>query len=87
MNKNPQNYGTMSSTPDVQFEGHSSSSVFNSLCDNIVTNIYTINSSWKSLENALKSLGTNRNNKGLRDKMYVIYMHTVLFLNFYLPLL
>ncbi|KAF2902845.1 hypothetical protein ILUMI_03339 [Ignelater luminosus] len=76
MNKQPQNYGTMSSTQEVQFEGSSISSEFNSLCDNIVTNIYTINSSWKTLDNALKSLGTSRDNQGLRDKIHVTQLST-----------
>lgn len=69
MNKQPQNYGTMASAQEVNFEGSSITSECNSLCDNIVTNIYTINSSWKTLDNALKSLGTSRDNQGLRDKM------------------
>lgn len=77
MNKNLQNYGTMSSdNADVHFEGSSNSTEFNSICDNIVTNIYTINSSWKTLENALKSLGTPRDNKGLRDKIHVTQLST-----------
>ncbi|KAF5281980.1 hypothetical protein FQA39_LY00504 [Lamprigera yunnana] len=77
MDKNLQNYGTMSSdAADVRFEGPSNATEFNSLCDNIVTNIYTINSSWKTLENALKSLGTTRDNQGLRDKIHVTQLST-----------
>lgn len=64
-----QNYGTMSEVPDIQFEGSSANPQFNSLCDNVVTNMYNINSSWKYLDNALKNIGTSKDNKGLRDKM------------------
>ncbi|GJQ78807.1 putative glycosyltransferase like family [Trypoxylus dichotomus] len=60
----------METTSDVQFAG-TSSNEFNSLCDNIVTNIYTINSSWKTLDSALKAIGTPRDNKGLRDTIHV----------------
>lgn len=81
MSYQPQNYGTMSSHPsDVQFGGGGSSAEFNSLCDNIVTNIYTINSSWKVLENGFKNLGTNRDNQGLRDKMLVVLNTSISFL-------
>lgn len=68
--KSTANYGTMETTSDVQFAG-TSSNEFNSLCDNIVTNIYTINTSWKTLDSSLKAIGTPRDNKGLRDNMYV----------------
>ncbi|KAF5284593.1 hypothetical protein FQR65_LT02419 [Abscondita terminalis] len=77
MDRTLQNYGTMSSdNTDVHFEGGSNTSEFNSICDNIVTNIYTINSSWKTLESALKSLGTTRDTKGLRDKIHVTQLST-----------
>lgn len=69
MNNRPINYGATSST-DVKFSGGVSEE-FNNACDNVVTNIYTINSSWKTLDSALKNLGTAKDNKGLRDKMYV----------------
>ncbi|KAI4462671.1 syntaxin [Holotrichia oblita] len=68
--KSTVNYGTMETTSDVQFAG-TSSNEFNSLCDNIVTNIYTINTSWKTLDSALKAIGTPRDNKGLRDNIHV----------------
>lgn len=71
MNKKPTNYGATNTT-EIQFAGGSSTE-FNSFCDSVVTNIYTINASWKTLDVALKSLGTSRDNKGLRDKMFVLF--------------
>ena len=65
--KSPATYGTMSSAPDVSFSENTVE--FNTLCDNIVTNIYTINTSWKTLDGALKNIGTSKDNKSLRDKM------------------
>lgn len=62
----PQNYGSIS--PTVGFSGDQTSE-FNSYCDNVVTNIYTVNSSLKTLENALKNIGTNKDNQGVRNKM------------------
>ncbi|KAB0799255.1 hypothetical protein PPYR_07229 [Photinus pyralis] len=71
------NYGTISSnSDDAQFQGTSNSSEFNSLCDNIVTNIYTINTGWKTLEQALKTIGTSRDNQGVRDKIHVSQLST-----------
>lgn len=67
MNRQPQNYGSFS-TPVAGFSGESSTA-FNNYCDNVVTNIYTINASLKTLENALKTIGTNRDNQGIRNNM------------------
>lgn len=69
MSRVPQNYGSIS-TPVAGFSGESSTA-FNNYCDNVVTNIYTINSSLKTLDNALKTIGTSRDNPGLRNKMWV----------------
>lgn len=63
----PQNYGSIY-TPVAGFSGEGSAA-FNNYCDNVVTNIYTINTSLKTLENALRTLGTSRDNQGLRNKM------------------
>lgn len=69
------NYGTMGSrnpsiVPSVSFAGPTvSPTELKNLTENITTNIYTINSSWKNLENSLKLIGTARDNQGLRDKM------------------
>lgn len=64
-----QNYGSIS-TPAVEFSGSDNSSLdFNNLCDDVVTNVYTINSSAKTLEGAAKTIGTAKDNQGLRNKM------------------
>lgn len=67
MNRPQQNYGSFSSS--VAGISGDSSSTFNNYCDSVVTNIYTINASLKTLENALKTIGTNRDNQGLRNNM------------------
>jgi len=60
-------YGaTEARVPDVQF---SNPTEFYNLCESITTNVYTINQSWKQLDEALKLLGTDRDSAGLRDKM------------------
>lgn len=63
-----QNYGSMSDTSEVNFNAGNLTE-FNCLCDSVVTNIYTINSSWKMLENGIKNIGTNKDNQGMRDKL------------------
>lgn len=75
MHRQHQNYGATSSTREIDFVG-SISTEFNSLCDSIVTNIYTINSSVKTLENSLKQIGTNADNQGLRHKIHVVQLST-----------
>ncbi|XP_018572998.1 syntaxin-12 [Anoplophora glabripennis] len=70
----PQNYGSISS-PTVGFSGEQTSE-FNSYCDNVVTNIYTVNSSLKTLDNALKNIGTQKDNQGLRNKIHVTQLST-----------
>ncbi|KAJ8929023.1 hypothetical protein NQ314_018334 [Rhamnusium bicolor] len=74
MNRPSQNYGSISS-PTVGFND-SISTEFNSYCDNVVTNIYTVNSSLKSLENALKNIGTKKDNQGLRNNIHVTQLST-----------
>lgn len=64
----PQNYGSISDSPEVNFNGGNPLE-YNSLCDSVVTNIYTINTSWKTLENGLKFIGTNKDNQGARNKL------------------
>lgn len=51
--------------PDVGF----SPTELYSLSENITTNIYTINASFRTLDRALKHIGTNKDNQGLRDKV------------------
>jgi hypothetical protein len=65
------NYGAIgSSVPDVGFLGlqFSPTELYN-LSENITTNINTIIKSWKNLEQALKNIGTDKDNQGLRDKV------------------
>lgn len=76
MNRIPQNYGSIS-TPSVGFSGDNFSE-FSNYCDNVVTNIYTINSSLKTLENALKIIGTKKDNQGLRNNMLVFFCTSVI---------
>ncbi|XP_060531438.1 syntaxin-12 [Cylas formicarius] len=69
-------YGSIGE-PDVGFSGNQTlSKDLNSLCDNIVTNVYTINSSLKSLENALKVIGSAKDNAGVRNKVHVTQLST-----------
>ncbi|XP_067012918.2 syntaxin-7 [Anabrus simplex] len=68
------NYGSTnpSAEPTVGFAGtHFSPTELYNLSENIATNIYTINSSGKTLQQALKSIGTDRDNQGVRDKVHV----------------
>lgn len=77
MNRPQQNYGSFSSS--VAGISGDSSSTFNNYSDSVVTNIYTINASLKTLENALKTIGTNRDNQGLRNNMWVLVIFKILF--------
>lgn len=67
----PRSYGATSESliPNVDFSSSSLHPEFNSVGDSITTNIYTINSSIKQLDDAFKGLGTKRDSQGLRDKM------------------
>ncbi|CAH1993993.1 unnamed protein product [Acanthoscelides obtectus] len=78
MSRPSQNYGSISNpNPNIGFSGGSSNSTeFNSYCDNVVTNIYTINSSLKTLDNALKVIGTKKDSPGLRNKVHVTQLST-----------
>lgn len=40
-----------------------------SLSESIATNVYTINSSLKQLDDTLKAIGTKKDSQGLRDKV------------------
>ncbi|XP_074037650.1 syntaxin 13 [Leptinotarsa decemlineata] len=72
----PHSYGSITSPPAVDFSGSSNSSEFNSYADNVVTNIYTINSSIKTLDNALKVIGTKKDNQGVRNQIHVTQLST-----------
>jgi hypothetical protein len=65
------NYGTVcNNVPNVGFAGlqFSPTELYN-LSENITTNINTIIRSWRNLEHLLKSIGTDKDNQGLRDKV------------------
>lgn len=70
MNRNTTNYGSITD-PVVGFSGTSNDILRNSLFDDIVTNVFTINSSIKTLQDALKAIGTSRDNTGLRNTIHV----------------
>jgi len=74
MYRNSANYGSINE-PDVGFSGSNRnddiSTEFNSLCADIETNIYTINSSIKTLQDSLKLIGTPRDNTGIRNKIHI----------------
>lgn len=42
-----------------------------SICDNVSTNVYTINSCIKNLQSVVGLIGTARDNQGLRDQIHV----------------
>lgn len=65
------NYGaTGNSLPTVGFVGlpFSPTELYN-LSENITTNVNTIIKSWKDLEQALKKIGTDKDNQELREKV------------------
>ncbi|KAF7286538.1 syntaxin 13 [Rhynchophorus ferrugineus] len=69
MNRNPTNYGSITD-PIVGFSGGNSDSEFNSLSDNIGTQVLTINTNIKKLQDALKVIGTPKDNAGVRDNIH-----------------
>lgn len=70
-----QTYGSTDQRTDVPDVGFSPTELY-SLSENITTNIYTINTSWRTLERAYKNIGTNKDNQGLRDKVHVTHLST-----------
>ncbi|KAL6257171.1 hypothetical protein P5V15_012101 [Pogonomyrmex californicus] len=75
MAQRPQNYGSTDQRVDVPEIGFSPTELY-SLSENITTNIYTINTSWKTLERSYKNIGTSKDNQGLRDKVHVTQLST-----------
>ncbi|XP_049956335.1 syntaxin-7 [Schistocerca serialis cubense] len=66
------NYGSTSTVPNVEIVGQQfNSEAVKHLSESVATNIYTINNGWKNLEQAYKSIGTDRDSQGLRDKVHV----------------
>ncbi|XP_059490611.1 syntaxin-7 [Neocloeon triangulifer] len=61
--------------PEVNFSDMSSVEIRN-LSESITTNVYTINQSWKQLDEALRLLGTDRDSAGLRDTIHVGQLST-----------
>lgn len=70
-----QTYGSTDQRVDVPDIGFSPTELY-SLSENITTNIYTINTSWRTLERAYKSIGTSKDGQGLRDKVHVTQLST-----------
>lgn len=62
------NYGSTDQRTDVPDVGFSPTELY-SLSENITTNIYRINSSWRTLERAHKNIGSGKDNQGLRDSV------------------
>ncbi|ENN78788.1 syntaxin-12 [Dendroctonus ponderosae] len=78
MNRQTTNYGSIRD-PEVGFSGSTNNDVsreFNDLFDNIATNLYTINSSIRTLLDSIKLIGTAKDNAGLRNKLHVTQMST-----------
>lgn len=63
-------YGSTDQRSDVPDVGFSPTELY-SLSENITTNIYTINSSWRTLDRAFKTIGTSKDSQGLRDRVLV----------------
>ncbi|CAK9825042.1 t-SNARE domain-containing protein 1 [Anthophora retusa] len=70
-----QTYGSTDQRTDVPDVGFSPTELY-SLSENITTNIYTFNRSWRILEHAYKNIGTNKDNQGLRDKVHLTQLST-----------
>ncbi|XP_043682141.1 syntaxin-12 [Vespula pensylvanica] len=70
-----QTYGSTDQRTDVPDVGFSPTELYN-LSENITTNIYTINTNWRTLERAYKNIGTNKDSAGLRDKVHETQYNT-----------
>lgn len=69
-NQNLRNYGSTSDMPSVDYMGSQSRPTeLNNVCESITTNIYTINTSWRNLDRANKTIGTPRDNQSVRDQV------------------
>ncbi|XP_043268589.1 syntaxin-7 [Venturia canescens] len=71
----PTGYGSTDQRNDVPDVGFSPTELYN-LSENITTNIYTINSSWRTLQKAYNNVGTYKDSQGLRDKVHVTQLST-----------
>lgn len=63
-----QNYGSTDQRTDVPDVGFSPTELY-SLSENITMNIYTINTSWRTLDRAHKNIGTSKDSQNLREKV------------------
>ncbi|XP_076639559.1 syntaxin 13 [Colletes latitarsis] len=70
-----QTYGSTDQRTDVPDVGFSPTELY-SLSENITTNIYTINTIWRTLTYAHKNIGTNKDNQGLRDQVHGMQLST-----------
>ncbi|XP_012279652.1 syntaxin-12 [Orussus abietinus] len=70
-----QSYGSTDQRTDVPDVGFSPTELY-SLSENITTNIYTINGSWRILERAYNNVGTIKDNQDLRDNVHVTQLST-----------
>ncbi|XP_066592834.1 syntaxin-12 [Prorops nasuta] len=70
-----QTYGSTDQRTDVPDVGFSPTELY-SLSENITTNIYTINASWRTLEKSYARIGTSKDSQGLRDVISVTQLST-----------
>ncbi|XP_072376075.1 syntaxin-12 [Diabrotica undecimpunctata] len=75
MNRQPPTYGAIAPSTQVVFSDQIATE-FNNSSENVVTNIYTINKSIKVLGNALKVIGTKKDNQGIRNQVHVTQLST-----------
>uniref|UniRef100_U5EIB6 Putative snare protein pep12/vam3/syntaxin 7/syntaxin 17 n=1 Tax=Corethrella appendiculata TaxID=1370023 RepID=U5EIB6_9DIPT len=74
-NNYPRDYGATSSSTASNFASFSPTE-FISLSDSIGSNIVAVKSSWQLLEKANKTIGTNKDNQSVRDKVHAVQTTT-----------
>ncbi|CAB0038725.1 unnamed protein product [Trichogramma brassicae] len=67
-------YGSTDQRSDLPDVGFSPTELY-SLSENITANIYTINSSYKTLSRSFKLIGTNKDNQAVRDRVTLEFDH------------
>ncbi|XP_056642746.1 syntaxin-12 [Diorhabda carinulata] len=75
MNRQPPMYGAIDPAPQVVFSDERIVE-FNNVTESVATNIDTINSGIKTLENASNVIGTSKDNRGLRNQIHVTQLST-----------
>ncbi|KAL7303000.1 syntaxin-7 [Trichogramma pretiosum] len=68
-------YGSTDQRSDLPDVGFSPTELY-SLSENITANIYTINSSYKTLSRSFKLIGTNKDNQAVRDRVHETQLST-----------